>query len=59
MIAYYFVIGLILSFLVDRVLRYTKVEEPFTSMEIFICIVIWPVMLIYMLYFAIFGNWRD
>jgi hypothetical protein len=59
MIAYYFLIGLILSFLIDRVLRYTKVEEPFTTKEIFISIVMWPVMLLYMLYFLVFGDWRD
>ena len=59
MIAYYFIIGFILSFLIDQVLRYTKVEEPFTTVEIFISIVMWPVMLLYMLYFLVFGDWRD
>ena len=59
MIAYYFIIGFILSLLIDQVLRYTKVEEPFTTVEIFISIVMWPVMLLYMLYFLVFGDWRD
>ena len=59
MIAYYFLIGLVLSFLIDRVIRYTKVEEPFTTREIFISIVMWPVMILYMLYFTLFGDSKN
>ena len=41
----YFIIGVLVAIILDMGIRITKTSEPFTFIEIFVCIIGWPIML--------------
>ena len=49
--AWYLVIGYIVAFASDRFIRYSRIVEPYTPKEIFISIILWPLVILSMIYF--------
>lgn len=49
--AWYLVIGYIVAFASDRLIRLTQIVEPYTPKEIFISIMLWPLVILSMIYF--------
>ena len=49
--AWYLVIGYAVAFASDRLIRLTQMVEPYTPKEIFISIMLWPLVILSMIYF--------
>jgi hypothetical protein len=45
LVLHYFMIGTGLTLLLDIIIRIIKTSEPYTAIEVLVCIVFWPVML--------------
>lgn len=41
----YLIIGVLVAIILDMGIRITKTSESFTFIEIFVCIIGWPIML--------------
>jgi len=41
----YFIIGVLVAIILDMGIRTIKTSEPFTFIQIFVCIIGWPIML--------------
>ena len=45
-LSWYLSIGFAAAFIIDRSIRFTKQVEPYTSREIAVSIILWPLMVV-------------
>lgn len=46
LILHYFIIGTVVTLLIDLMIRVIKTTEPYTAAEVLACIVLWPMVLV-------------
>ena len=58
-LSWYLCVGYVMAMIIDQSIRYTKQVEPYTSREIAVLIVLWPLMVIIFIYGVIKGFFNN
>jgi hypothetical protein len=58
-LSWYLCVGFVVAFVIDQSIRYTKQVQPYTSREIAVSIILWPLMAIIFIYGVINGFFNN